>query len=101
NTHNLAPSPWPYPSVSASRVFQVDPGTKQVTVRYRFQTVERTGYFTTPHNDWFDVKVRSLTSGNAVEDVSDVFTLWSQLDNNGATAWRTLTLAVQADGESI
>jgi hypothetical protein len=88
---------------SISRTFQVDPGTKNVTIRYRFITSEVPGgYFGSQYNDYYSVSLRSQKGGGFASDSNSMNGLGLEaFDANGATAWRELTLPVSQDGDTI
>lgn len=86
NKNTLAPQ-------TVSRRFRTKPGTAAVTVRYRFATTEFQS--TTPRNDTFQVTLLNTTTAASMTDNLTVTTLPNI--GNGATAWRTMTVAAQAD----
>lgn len=88
---------------SISRTFTVKPGTKNVTVRYRFITSEVPGgYFGTKYNDYFSVSIRSQKGGGAVAESNSMNGLGlAAFDASGATAWREQDLPVDEEGDTI
>ncbi|RIH88099.1 hypothetical protein [Calidithermus roseus] len=88
---------------SISRTFTIKPGTKNVTVRYRFITSEVPGgYFGTKYNDYFSVSIRSQKGGGAVAESNSMNGLGlSAFDASGATAWREQDLPVDEEGDTI
>jgi hypothetical protein len=88
---------------SISRTFQTKPGTKSVTVRYRFITSEVPGgYFGTEFNDYFSVSVRSQNAGGQIAESNSMNGLGlGAFDPSGATAWRETTLSVNEDGDTV
>jgi hypothetical protein len=98
NTHNLVG--W----VTSTRQFTVAPGTQQVTVRYRFQSVEPLPQWThSPQNDAFYVQLHSAAANYVSWDSQTVssLSLGGLFDQNGATAWRTLTLPISVEGDTV
>ena len=88
---------------STSRTFSIKPGTKNVTVRYRFITSEVPGgYFGTEFNDYFNVSIRSQKGGGAISEGNSMNALGlSAFDANGATAWRETSLAVDQESDTV
>jgi hypothetical protein len=88
---------------SISRTFTIKPGTKNVTVRYRFITSEVPGgYFGTKYNDYFSVSIRSQQGGGAALESNSMNGLGlAAFDASGATAWREQDLPVDKEGDTI
>ncbi|RIH90383.1 hypothetical protein Mterra_00451 [Calidithermus terrae] len=88
---------------SISRTFTIKPGTKNVTVRYRFITSEVPGgYFGTKYNDYFGVSIRSQKGGGAALERNSMNGLGlAAFDAGGATAWREQDLPVDEEGDTI
>lgn len=88
---------------SLSRTFVVKPGTKSVSVRYRFITSEVPGgFFGTEFNDYFSVSIRSIQGGgNATETDSMNGLGLSAFDAGGATAWREVEVPVDVEGDTV
>lgn len=86
-----------------SRTFTVQPGVKNVAVRYRFSTTEVPGgYFGSRYNDYFSVSLRSQAGGSASADSQSMNGLGrSTFDASGKTAWMETTLAVNEAGDTI
>lgn len=86
-----------------SRTFDIQPGTKNVTVRYRFITSEfPAGYFGSKFNDSYSVTLRSLNSGNLKSDSQSMNGLGSGTFNaSGATAFRELSVPVNPQGDKV
>ncbi|MEO5822500.1 MAG: chitobiase/beta-hexosaminidase C-terminal domain-containing protein [Vicinamibacteraceae bacterium] len=80
-----------------TRSFAAHAGTRAVTVRYRFASFEV--FYSNPVADAFQVRLRS-SSGQTLTDTQTVFSLLPFF-TNGVTAWRTLTIPVSSDGETI
>lgn len=80
----------------ASRTFRVAPGTRSVTVRYRFVTAEAaSGYLGSEYNDGFGVSIRSQAGGGRAWEQSSVTGLGrAAFGADGSTAWRELELPV-------
>lgn len=88
---------------SVSRTFQTSEGTTSVVVRYRFVTSEVPGgYFGTEFNDYFSVSLRSQ-QGSDIENESNTMNGLGlpAFDSAGATAWRTVTLNTNPEGDTI
>ena len=88
-------SSWP---VTSTRPFVIVPGTKEISVRYRFQSFEP--QMRNPQNDWFLVKLQSTQTGQYIQDYQTVGSLWFQLDANGATPWKTIALPISVEGDT-
>jgi len=88
---------------SISRTFTTRPGTTSVSVRYRFITSEvRGGSFGSAYNDYFSVSLRSQRSGTLEREHNTLNGLGlAAFDREGATAWRTVTLATNPKGDVI
>jgi hypothetical protein len=88
---------------SISRTFVVNPGTRQISVRYRFVTSEVPGgYFGTQYNDFYNISIRSQRGGGAVSDGSSMNALGLvAFDAFGATAWREVSLPVTESGDTV
>jgi hypothetical protein len=100
-----------------SRSFTIQPGTKQVTVRYRFITSEVPGgYFGSRYNDYFAITIRTqvgaqvlnIVNGYVIppEGISTEQNSMNGLglaafDANGRTAWREVTLPVSENGDVV
>lgn len=86
-----------------TRAFEIDPGTNNVTVRYRFITSEVPGgYFGTQYNDYFNVSIRSQAgNGSAVESQSMNGLGLGAFDGGGATDWRETSLPVSEEGDTV
>ncbi|PWU06516.1 MAG: hypothetical protein C5B51_12110 [Terriglobia bacterium] len=81
---------------SISRTFNAAPGTKLVTVRFKFITSEVPGgYFGSRYNDYFNVALRSKSGGTLTADSNSMNSLGlSAFTPDGATVWHVLTLPV-------
>ncbi|OWY67428.1 hypothetical protein B7486_31830 [cyanobacterium TDX16] len=86
-----------------SRTFDVQPGTKNVTVRYRFITSEfPAGYFGSKFNDSYSVTLRSLNGGNLTSDSQSMNGLGSAtFDASGATTFREVSIPVNSQGDTV
>ena len=86
-----------------SRAFQIEPGTRSVTVRYRFVTTEVPGgYYGTEFNDYYGVTVRSETGGGRSSEQNSMNGLGlAAFDASGGTAWREVELPVSEDGDLV
>lgn len=86
-----------------SRTFQIEEGTENVTVRYRFITSEVPGgYFGTQFNDYFNVSIRSQGAGGAVSESQSMNGLGlAAFDAAGATSWRETALSVDTEGDTL
>ena len=78
-----------------TRQFAATAGARQVTVRYRLQTTEP--WSPSPQDDGFYVELHAQGGNTTVSDYQTVYSVWNYLDQNGATAWRTLTLESYRD----
>jgi len=85
-----------------SRTFQLEEGTENVTVRYRFITTEVPGgFFGTEFNDYFNVSIRSQSGGGSVAESESMNGLGlGAFDAGGATAWRETALSVDT-GDTV
>ena len=88
---------------SISRTFKVEPGTREVSIRYKFATSEVPGgYFGSEFNDFFNVSVRSQKAGGSTSESNSMNGLGLPVfDGNGATGWREVTLPVNPEGDVI
>lgn len=88
---------------SISRTFEVEAGTRSVTVRYRFITSEVPGgWFGSEFNDFFNVTIRSQQGGGAVSDGNSMNGLGlAAFDAGGATGWFESELPVDVEGDTI
>lgn len=87
---------------SISRTFNTSPGTRNVTVRYRFITTEVPGgYYGTKYNDYFNVSIRSGSDGTLIESNSMNGLGLGAFDAAGRTAWRENSLTVNPDGDTV
>jgi hypothetical protein len=87
---------------SISRTFATDPGVTAVKMRYRFVTSEVPGgYFGSKYNDYFNVALRSQSSGNTAEADSMNGLGLGAFDAAGSTSWRNITLPVDKAGDVI
>lgn len=86
-----------------SRTFQVDPGTQEVKIRYKFVTTEVPGgYFGTRYNDYFNLTFRSQTEQGAGSESQTMNGLGiSAFDKDGNTQWREFSLPVNVDGDTV
>jgi hypothetical protein len=85
------------------RTFTSKPGTKTVTVRFKFVTSEFPGgYFGTEYNDSFAVTIASKTAGGIVIDTQSMNGLGrGAFTADGATKWREVTLPVAEAGDTV
>lgn len=88
---------------SISRTFTTEPGTKCVTLRYKFVTSEIPGgFFGTRFNDYFSVSIRSQKDGGNIFESNSMNGLGlAAFDASGATEFREITLPVNEDGDTI
>ncbi|BDA71762.1 hypothetical protein CAL7716_059280 [Calothrix sp. PCC 7716] len=88
---------------SISRTFTTEPGTKCITLRYKFVTTEIPGgFFGTQFNDYFSVSIRSLKGGGTVFESNSMNGLGlSAFDASGATQFREITIPVNEEGDTI
>jgi hypothetical protein len=88
---------------SVSRTFEVEPGFKSVTVRYRFITSEVPGgWFGSEFNDFFNVSIRSQQGGGSVVDGISMNGLGlAAFDAGGATGWFESELSVNDQGDTV
>lgn len=88
---------------SISRTFKVEPGTREVSIRYKFATSEVPGgYFGSKFNDFFNVSVRSQKAGGSTSESNSMNGLGLPVfDGDGATGWREVTLPVNPEGDVI
>jgi hypothetical protein len=88
---------------TVSRTFTIQPGTKNVVVRFMFITSEVPGgYFGTKYNDSFSVNLRSKNAGAAKSDAATMNGLGrGAFTAGGATVWRQLSLPVSVDGDVV
>jgi hypothetical protein len=88
---------------SISRTFVIQPGTKNVTVRFKFITTEVPGgWFGSQFNDSFNVTLRSGNGGIVVTDANTMNNLGlGAFDADGATAWRQVSLPVSVNGDVV
>jgi hypothetical protein len=86
-----------------SRTFITQPGTKNVTVRYRFITSEVPGgYFGSRYNDYFNISIRSNLGGGVISESQTMNGLGlAAFDANGATDWRETLLPVDVNGDIV
>lgn len=87
---------------SISRTFNTSPGTRYVTVRYRFITTEVPGgYYGTQYNDYFNVSIRSQINGSVFESSSMNGLGLGAFDPAGRTAWREKSMKVNPLGDTV
>ena len=88
---------------SISRTFQVEPGVKSVTVRYRFVTSEVPGgYFGSKFNDFYNVSLRTKNGGQSKNDGNSMNGLGlGSFDSAGATDWRETELQIPKEGDTL
>jgi hypothetical protein len=88
---------------SISRTFVVAPGTKYVTVRYRFVTTEVPGgYFGTQYNDYYNVSIRTQSGGGVESESQSMNGLGlGAFTPGGETGWREATLPVDLGGDVV
>lgn len=81
---------------SISRTFKINPGTKNVTVRFRFITSEVPGgYCGTKYNDYYSVTVRSQSGSGAIAENQSMNGIGcNAFDSAGGIAWRQVSLPV-------
>jgi hypothetical protein len=86
-----------------SRTFNVEPGTQEVQVRYKFVTTEVPGgYFGTQYNDYFNISLRTQAEGGAGTESQTMNGLGlSSFDAGGSTDWREFTLPVNEAGDTV
>lgn len=89
-----------------TRTFTVKPGTKSVSVRYRFQTSEFPGgYFGSRFNDYFNISIRALTGGGSTSSNDDGNNMNAMgrgaFTAAGYTAWRTATLPITSPSDVV
>jgi hypothetical protein len=86
-----------------SRTFTAAPGASSIVVRYRFITSEVPGgYFGSKYNDYFSVAIRSQSGGGATAEGNSMNGLGlGAFDGSGATAWREVSLPVNANGDTV
>jgi hypothetical protein len=96
NTHGEGPQ-------TLSRTFQVDPGTQEVKVRYKFVTTEVPGgYYGSRYNDYFNFTLRSQTEQGAASESQTMNGLGIfAFDKDGNTQWREFSLPVNVDGDTV
>jgi hypothetical protein len=87
---------------SRSHSFEVDPGTTEISVRYRFVTSEVPGgWCGTKYNDYFNVAIRSKNAGGSISEGDSMNGLGcGAFDASGATAWREASLPVKPVNET-
>ena len=88
---------------SISRTFDVEPGVKSVTVRYRFITSEVPGgWFGSEFNDFYNVAVRSSQAAGVVSNGNSMNGLGlAAFDGGGATGWSESELPVSPQGDTV
>lgn len=88
---------------SISRTFDVEPGVKSVTVRYRFITSEVPGgWFGSEFNDFYNVTARSSQAAGAVSSGNSMNGLGlAAFDGGGATGWSESELPVNPQGDTV
>ncbi|WP_447007158.1 carboxypeptidase-like regulatory domain-containing protein [Saccharothrix isguenensis] len=88
---------------SVSRTFDVEPGVKSVTVRYRFITSEVPGgWFGSEFNDFYNVAVRSSQASGVVSNGNSMNGLGlAAFDGGGATGWSESELPVNPQGDTV
>jgi hypothetical protein len=86
-----------------SRTFNVEPGTQEVQVRYKFVTTEVPGgYFGTQYNDYFNISLRTQNEGGSGTESQTMNGLGlSSFDAGGSTDWREFTLPVNEAGDTV
>jgi hypothetical protein len=86
-----------------SRTFNTIPGTKNVTIRYRFVTSEVPGgFFGSQYDDGYSVTIRSNGGGQVIRDVNSMNGLGlAAFDGGGATAWRETSVPVNPSGDLV
>jgi len=86
-----------------SRTFDVEPGVKSVTIRYRFITSEVPGgWFGSEFNDFYNVSIRAQAGGDSLTDGNSMNGLGlGAFDGGGATTWREAELDVAPDGDTV
>jgi hypothetical protein len=86
-----------------SRTFTLSSGTSGITVRYKFVTSEVPGgYFGSKYNDYFGIIIRTLSGGGFAIEANSMNGLGlAAFDASGATAWRTVTLPVNIEGDTV
>jgi hypothetical protein len=85
-----------------SRTLNVEPGTLEVKVRYKFVTSEVPGgWFGTQYNDYFNISLRSQAGGSGSESQTMNGLGLSSFDAGGATDWREFTLPVNENGDTV
>lgn len=88
---------------SISRTFEVEKGTKSVTVRFRFITSEVPGgWFGSQYNDFFNVTLRSSEASGSIHNGNSMNGLGlAAFDSGGATTWYETELPVGDDGDTV
>ncbi len=85
-----------------SRTFPTKPGTRSVSVRYRFRTTEFPKYYGSRYNDYYNVAIRTRKGGGNLSDGNSMNAMGQgTFDASGSTAWRTATLPVNKQGDDV
>lgn len=88
---------------SISRTFEVEPGYRSVTVRFRFITSEVPGgWFGSEFNDFYNVAIRTLNGGGSIIQGNSMNGLGlAAFDGGGATGWYEAELPIDAEGDTV
>lgn len=89
---------------SVSRTFTIKPGTKNISLRYKFITSEVPGgYFGSQYNDYYSVSIRGLKSSKKSSEQNSMNGLGlSAFEfSTGTTAWKEISFPVDETGESV
>jgi hypothetical protein len=85
-----------------SRTFFSTPGTKNITVKFRFITSEVPGgFFGSQYNDMYSIVIKSSVGNTSESKAMNELGLGAFDYNTGATNWREISLPVNVDGDII
>ncbi|MCC6954887.1 MAG: hypothetical protein IT290_12290 [Deltaproteobacteria bacterium] len=86
-----------------TRTFRVRPGTKRVTMRYRFVTSEYPGgYFGSRYNDYYNVSMRTGSGASIVDEGNSMNALGQgAFTPSGYTQWRESSVPVKNSNEVV
>lgn len=87
---------------TVSRSFKTKPGTKVVSVRYKFITSEVPGgYYGTQFNDYYSITLRTGAGGAQSRGSSMNDLGLAAFDQNGDTGWQEVSIPVSEKGDIV